>query len=1400
MANHYSKKRGFKYVMLALACTAAFSLTGSAVACKKTEDSGNDEEDKKTSVVDEQLLKNGNFEIYEVPDDAVHLIKTPTSWTKGGSSSYTMSGIIGTSDKAWSAITDAEISGKLDANNDLDPKDSDYKDLYVDYNGMKSSDLLYKDVYKALNKEDDETEEQEKARKEFIENPKTHYNVHTKDGLLYGYVGDEEVRVYENEDGDYFLDEKFEEPISHVLMVHNYATAHNGISQNYSSVSIDLPANTSAEISLWVKTAYLKHSQGVSVEQDRGANITVTHNAGSTTLDDFAITSINTEKLTGENGSVSEEYKNRHNGWVEYTVYVNACDFAASTVTLKLGLGETDYLTEGYAFFDDVKVTKYASLDDSTYPENKTAIENGNASCSLLSDATEKKFVADVYERNGGAAEGGVTEKRSSENFHYLIDLASESNYKPYTFGSATAKITVDEDNYASVKNYSGKKLGFGSVQNAGSDVKTPKDFPELDTSKDLLAYVKAGHTFTQNETVFSAVLNEALKGADSLPKLDKNTDSNMLVIASYFGAAYTTSFNLSVDGKDHKIVSFWVKTYDMKGGSAATVKISDADDKDVNAGVTVDSTGVKTDIDDDNKDIYNGWVQCFFFVKNESDTTKNLTVDFSFGNTTIKDTTVNNYKSGWAALANVQTLDVDEDVFAYTGSGDYNATITLKEDEEKKTGVFDEIYGSQTNEIKDSIVNPANYQGVNGGSSSIVNNGTISLPFDDINKNKNAGLINKEYFKNYSENKTENGWYDKLLNAFNKSGVDAADAWNGIFGSASQQPLIIVNSLRQEYLREKGATADNYESYYFKNDDGVFVAARGTGFDEEREYYSLKDVMNYGFVGSTKTISADGYSTVSVKVKVSSGAVAYVYLVNTASGKEVLKFSAPNYTFRYDEDGNVLKAEPKKNASISEQRANILYSLLDNGLYADENGKLFANIWNYTKVYKNEALTYYKDGKIVNFEDIKDGATYYSDEQCMKIADHYLAATDGAKLYEYKDGKYFYLVKGNATVEVNPFDTAYAKYDYTGIEEEYFVKIDGNDAEVANKWITVNFVINAGSDAKNYRLELWSGARDSLDSGECKEGSAVLFDYSYTSVSDNKLMSWYESEIIDAYKQLLIEKNLLDENAAPTSTENIKYYAELLKGKITEADLAKYEILKNYTAHYYTFSLYDSANFHPFNKDAADENQTGYDYNANDYSETLAYLSVKDNDTYTVFTDYSAIDKSFSLGTDSDDGDSDEDEDNGDSTTVWLLVSSILLVVALLFTIISLMVRDMLRKSRRNKAAGNNTYNRTNRNRYIKKLNVEKEADANSEGVAEEATEAEKETAEKSAEPETETETIETAESETEEATVEGNEESFETAEPEQEAEETTVQDSTASAEAVESEQEAQEEKHDEE
>ncbi len=1440
MSKHHSSKRRLKYVFMALACTASFSLTGLAAACTPPEDK---EEDKKPAREDTQLLKNGNFEFFTVPEkekdgnEPVYLINSPTNWTRGGTSPYTMTGIIGTSDKAWGVMSDPELAGKLDFNNELDSSSANYKNDYIDYNGMKSSDIPYRDTWAALNESkiedweshfgitteqgkyyigegDDKTEvycktegegdDEERTfyfdeqltrpiSKQIIDNPGTHYDVkEDKDGYYY-MDGDKRVKVYADEKGDYYLaydedKDEYSEPISHVLMLHNYATTHNGLAQSYTSVTVDLPANTAAEVSLWVKTTDLMFNQGEKVTQDRGANISVSHTVGGSTLADFTISCINTQKLIDE-GFATDDY----NGWVEYTVYVNACDFAASTISIKLGLGESDYAVEGYAFFDDVKVTKFVDLEREGCSYDKEVVDK--AVWTLSDDVSEKVFKADSYKRNNG----NVKDHRFAGNFHYLLDLASEDTYKQVTFGSDNdiiknlkTGLTQDADKYVSSTNLSGIKLvGFPSVEGLGKDYKLPDSLKNLkvdgvsgvglDTRKDLLAHVKAGYSFKGSETEYAENLNTALKDVVQLPKINNfgAEDDNVLVMLSANGAAYTSSFELAVAGDDYQIISFWVKTSDMEGGTAATVKVSDTDNKDNSANVALDTKGIVTDIDDDNKDIYNGWVQCFFFVHNDTNEDKQIKVEFSFGNTAIKDTTVTSYKAGWVALANMQALSVNEETFGYTGSGSYTASLTLKEEEEKKTSVFDEVYGSQSHDITEGLVNASSYNGVNGGSSFVKNNGHVSIPYDNINTNPNAGLLNREYAGNYE--KTD--WYKALMNGFgvnvdvNYSDTQALANWTKVFGAQSVQPLVIINDGdRESYVEIKTANKDNFKYYYIKNEQGNFEAVNtldNPEFDEEETYYAIKHVLNYGFIGKDSTVSADSYQTVSVKVKVSAGAVAYIYLVDTDATENVLGFSAPSYSFYYDIDGNVLKDEHDPDAPLKDQRENVLYTLRDDGLYEDKNGNLFANLYNYTKLYYDQQADYYNaDGKRVNFDDLKLGETYWLSADAAnkkdesKQVNHYLTNSAGKKLYEYKDGKHYYIVDGKTQETViNKFDTQYARYDYSELDEQYKFVLDArydvngkfmtdstagvagydkNGNKVAGEWFTVNFVLHAGSAEKKYRLELWSGERESeLTSDGATtgaKGSSVIFDYSYTSVKDDTLRNEYENEIVKAYQSLLSSKGLL---ANPSSTENISYYEKLVKQYIEENKLSESDItgiLNNYKAHYYTFSLYDSGSFQPFNKETADENATGYDYNVEDYKETLAYLEMKDGNTYSVFADYSTVDKSITLGTDTDtDTDEGEDENKEDNSSVWLLVSSILLVIALLFTMLSIFVKDSLKKARRNKAYGKNAYNRSKANRYIRKYGIAKE----------EIEEDEAQPSEDNAEEVTETEVTDSAETE---------------------------------------------------
>ncbi len=134
---------------------------------------------------------------------------------------------------------------------------------------------------------------------------------------------------------------------------------------------------------------------------------------------------------------------------------------------------------------------------------------------------------------------------------------------------------------------------------------------------------------------------------------------------------------------------------------------------------------------------------------------------------------------------------------------------------------------------------------------------------------------------------------------------------------------------------------------------------------------------------------------------------------------------------------------------------------------------------------------------------------------------------------------------------------------------------------------------------------------------------------------------------------------------------------------------------------------MYDDEGYVPYNYDVAPEDENGYDYSYDDYSETLVYLSYRDakTNTYNVFVDYSASDVSISISTTEDDEEEEDDEDES-GVTVWLLVTSIVLVIVLIFTLISLLIRDILRRMRRKESYARNKYSGKRRH-YIRKLGL---------------------------------------------------------------------------------------------
>lgn len=1395
---------------------------GLAAACSDDE---SDENETTTTSEDTQTILNGNFEYFDTGDDDAYIIATPDSWSESssGNTNYVMNGIIDTSESGWEAMTNPELGYTLAYNNALDDDDDDYDDLYVDYNDMSASDIVYSNARSALTDEsyftifeDDDgtyiyTDEYDALlssdadgvmnsdtkqyvtgnsdgtytytdsdgetvtvyAKTLIDNPLTHNYLFditdNGDGTATGYTeeneGGDTVTLYVDDDGNYYYDEDKTEPYgSHVLMIHNYVNKSNGSAinpygnaQSYSSsTTIELDPNTAAVFSVWVKTTELTYGRNGSPAENMnggddlgnlGAYISVEQSVGGNSVGSFSIEGINTHDVA------------ENNGWVQYTVYLRACDFSSTSFTITLGLGIGDdytYAVAGYAFFDDVECTVYPTINE-CFEETDSDLTSEDDFKDIGAYVTLDDLVDDDWAFNTYTDDNDVT--RFNTNTFYI-------NFSDYDVNDMTERNTVDleentivgltqdDDYYVTSKEFpTNVNVEFNEdkdvYQNANLDISTADDVIAA-FSLGEVSSLKLGNYTSTIQRLFVDEDND-FSFVNNIPDADANTTA--LVILSARGAAYTatitdsSAFTVNSDG--YKIVSFWVKTSDMDGFTAGTINIvyKDSNGDIVSTStLTVDTTDVQFDAGE-YEDIYNGWVQCFFYVENPVEDSDDLEfyLEFCFGNTTIKDTSSSDYKSGYVAIANITTFDVSEDVFNLTSTGDYAAAFSFEETDNRENNFMDTVVSSKNNEIEENITTPSSYEGVYGGSANTVYRDTIDPSgYEASNANANAGLINQDYFGNYINNSYE--WLQYLLETSCKTSIindgltEAANIWNAIFGFTCVQPLLIVNTI--EYFESAGVYA-----------------------------------MNYGFqASSATTVSSASYQAITVRAYVSAGAVAYIYLMDDTT--EVSSFDLPAYSFWYDTVGNVLDSEPDYDDENYDATDHVVYYLRSDGLYEDADGNLFANLYNYSRVYLDNITYFDIDGEDYTVNQVDNDTIYYaSEEEAAKAkngdssaiqANHYLVAYDSdgdmTRVFYYGDPNdtgevgYYYIVTetdddGNATISytgtVSNFDLdkVEVRYDYSENSQLMYVCIDarydengnlfgGKSAEeadiselgydangkyVANKWTTVTFYVHTGDEDKSYTLELWSGARDVsgvgdngaiTDSGSVK-GSFVAFDYSALTTDEDTYatqLAEYEDKIINSYIKLFNDNGLLTGKLIASAEENISYYEKLFDQFVASGDLSEDDRPAGYTALYYTYSLYDDQDYVPFNADTAEEGLVGYDYDIDDYDETLVYLSYYNysDSAVSVFLDYSATD--VTIDTDAVDEEDEEEDEDESGLTVWLLVTSIILAVVLIFTLISILARDLWKKARRKRKLGKNVYS-SKRKHYIRKLKLTEES-----------------------------------------------------------------------------------------
>ena len=1296
------KTRSAKYrsaIFAAMAVATSFAMFAGACS-QPPADSGEEDTDTSTRV-DEQVLKNGNFEFFE-DNDGTYVIGTPDNWSSGtatgATASHSKSGVIGTDGASWSELTDPELPQKLWDNAELETDDENYVNYSAD-----PEDLPFRDPASAIVKAEEDDEEDYIAEgAEYIANPHTH-DYRWDGDKLYGADGNE-ITYYEDEDGKLYTSADFAEGTeieSNVLMIHNYVDDDKQGSATYynSSTTLTLEANTAAKISVWVKTSDLyfggNNDERTEALFDRGAYIELEQSVGGTEIDVFRIENINTDVLNPYN-ETDGTWAEGNNGWVEYTLYVSACDFAETTISLTVGLGQSGAgKTEGYAFFDDITYEKYLNADDmieaaggSDTFESRVAGEK-NTTCTLLDEDGDKVFRVDreIFDQSDKPVEN------YSNYRYYYVDLATSVSDTmdgiriPVQLDETNlaAGLTVDEDGYVSSRG-NGAATIYGKVgEPEGENTYLNKDL-NLDVSEDVIANLSigAGWTWpTDLTSKYSGMLEDELKTAADLP--GTGGQANTLLMLSAWGAAYEAVISdpsFTFDGEsDYKIVSFWIKTSELGDGAALTVTARQKGNEENAGSFQADSTTVEGVTINDTEDVYNGWIQCFALVSCEEELEDQaFELVINYGPTTIKDTAKADYTGGWAAVSNISVLNADETAFGFTESAARAAELSITEESDETESLDDP---ADNKKIETEIAQPSSYTGVNGASSSVQSVPVEPTEYDEKNGHDYAGLINKEYFDAYKAT------YAELLTSVDAGsplhalfGADAT--WDTAVGPTSTQPLLIVNTVREI----AGKTAAIY---------------------------------NYGFFGGNSTISANGYTAVSVRVKVSAGAVATVYLVDSdPDSKQPLSFRTPAYTFWYDNDGNVLKGEPDEDWTREQQRANIAYTLRDDGLYEDSDGNLYANLYNLEREYYDERADYYDaDGNSVAFDNVKEGEIYYADAARTAYASHYLVTDGGDRVYSYVSGldgqvTYNYFVDGqpDSGKQVKAFDLEVAVPRYTAQESApYSFTIDAiTNPELAGKWITVNFFIRTGSADKAYRLELWSGTRDGETHAGVQEGSYVMFDQSSVTLDEstfNSLLSLYSGNIIDAYRDALRAAD--SEIVFESNDENIAYYEALAADKKVSVDMY------DYSAQYYTYSLYDSASYVPFNGETAEEGDSGYNYAYGDYTEQLAVLKV--NDMYradgtelngapmlNMFIDYTATDKSISMST-TPDATEDETTDAGNSgdTNVWLLASSIIMVVAILIAIAVLLLRDLKKKVGKKPQVSKNTYNYKKNKRYVR-------------------------------------------------------------------------------------------------
>lgn len=1210
-----SKKSKKNLLALCLSFLMVASGASAFASCGNNEgnsSSDSSSSDTSTSVNSDLKISNGDFETFNT-NKGLNVIGTSVSgWTSRRTSSkqsYAASGIVNLSE--WDQLTTSKYDGDFEKLSEAEAKklfETDgaltIKDKLAYYDAWKKSNsgstisTELKDFYKAYNIDSEDLPMDIQGKP--LQNPLTHDYSDAAGEADYGKG-------------------------TNVLMIHNQTPEQKsgeavtdlvGAAQKFSSsTTVTLQAGTAASFSVWVKTMDLKVADSQGNPQDavnKGAFINVTHSVGSKSLPDLCIKNIDTASVTD------------NNGWKQYTFYLKGSAYTSTTFTIELGLGlgSTNHYeyVNGYAFFDDIECQTLS------YEKYEALLTNVDQTFDFADDADAKTV----------ATNGDMSKDTFELNLYYGLQSVAMDSFMQNGEATATSTTRSDGSVVTSQKgNNVYETLGEG-FDSANDVLKVFDNAAAIKTAGNSNAYLKA-------------VYNNYFTDKDGVA-YDFAADEKVLMMLSADGVAYTWDAHNAFSFADYTdsngntseylALSFFAKTSDMKGLTGATVTLKDGyNSYPITSIDTTSISPVKVDLDADgvaDDDVYDGWQQYFFFVKNEyvDQAQGQFSLTFNLGPTTITDTTTESYIEGFAAFTKFEVYPMTKAEYDSVSSGTYAQVVSVTGNtEETATGDsgFDSAANVPSNAIKEGFANPMNYMGVFSDSYRVNQNGAGGT-HNETDNYAYAGLLNREHFADYftaPQGETVL-LIDKLKSVTGKTTAD--DVWNSMFGynfagsaavGSRTQPLLIWNN----------ASADTD-----KDSDGVMDKA-------------------YGYIAKNNvSVSANSYKKVSIAVKVGAlnaasadDVFAYLYLVD-ADDKT---YSSPlsigrSLTYWYDDKGNVCADEDCKT---------IAFNLQSNGLY------IVNKNWKAYKALSEEQQAAF-EGYFANLEGyekdengnllIADGGVERDygkwDSQGLDGIAYYYNAADGKYYARYdKDSNEYSLPVTSLKTVTKTSDSDEAHilpYRYLAEGDQQLMAKVGN---TNGAWVNVTFYIHTGSVAKNYRLEVWSGDRNGKGN---PTDTFVAFDTNYAADAESQftaLISEYESNKTSS------------KYAGATAFEKV-------------------------------FSWYDSPSYLRYDK-GLDENKYGdlyaESYTYSSYEAGTAFLAYKDGNEWRYFADYSFEDVTLTPA--SIDNDTDDDTSSDDTTTstsgetnFFMLFSSIAIAAILVFVVAAVIVRKVLKKTGR--------------------------------------------------------------------------------------------------------------------